>query len=234
MCQNLGIWCSDGDYSSFNLPLIQAACAFAVLEYFFGPFFSFIATILCIVVFAQYKDKTTDPTVYNVLISMSIINTVLQIVGIAMTISGGTNFCYYDPYGYGYNYYYYGYYGYGYVTLCDPGTLIAGVVIWFITMFSFGIVRAVYIFDLSNKINAYLIRPHQGTDVIVVQQDQQQPQQQTVVTTTQQVSQPYVMTQQPGVQYVMTQQQGGVYAQPQGGMMVQQQQPVQYMVPMQQ
>jgi len=218
MCQIVGLWVSnDDDYDHFNLQLVQSACAFAVLEFFLGPFFGIIATILCICIFALYKDKTSDPTVYNVLLSMSILNTVLQIVGIAIFGSSLGTFCAYNPYygdyiyNGGYNGGYNGDYdnnyndGYTYYTICPYayGQLIAGSCVWFLVLFTFGIVRTVYVFDLNNKIITYKERPRAQ---IVVVQGGQVPQQGGMQPT-------YVYTQQ----VVQQQQQPIPYGMPQQG-----------------
>jgi len=177
----------DEDYDSINFPLIQAACAFCVLQFFF-PFMGLIGHILCVVVFAIYSGRASNKVPWNVLISMAILTFIGGFVGeivfvlayVAVfncVLLAGTN-----------------YFGGGdQVTQCVDDVGFTGVgwaMIWI--GFVFAIVETVYIFDLHNAIRNHRF-PMVSPQVIVVAQSQ--PIETVVQTTT--VQQPVMM--QPGM-----------------------------------
>jgi len=148
MCIDLAKWANeDSQYSTFNFPLIQAAAAFAIIEFFF-PFLHIVGTGLCIAIFVLYREKTDDQKGYIIILSISIVDSVLQLTGWIVFIASES--CAVNAV---------------LNSLLDPtdseaalaaclGGVYAGVIIFVITLFSFGIVRAIYVFDLLFKVQA--------------------------------------------------------------------------------
>jgi len=212
MGQSAGKWAdNDQDLLGFNFPLIQAACAFAVLQ-FFVPFMGLIASILCICVFGKYKSYASVPNAYNVLIAMAILALIFFVVGEGMWIAGYAilSGCIYNALYYNSGSLYYA----TQVLNCTEATATLTAIGWVLTVIglAMAITECVFIFDLHNSI-LRVRNGGGGTQVVIVTQQQPQQQQQVVTQTT--------TVQQPGM----------VYASPVMGQPMMVQQPV-YQPPM--
>jgi len=234
MGQSAGKWAdNDPDLLNFNFPLIQAACAFCVMQ-FFIPFMGLIGSILCICVFAKYRHYVSIQNAYNVLIAMACISLAIFTVGEAMWVIAYAQMsaCLAYIYTQAYNGSPSGLYGGAQSALdCTLQFTTLATIGWILTVIglAMAITETVFIFDLHNAILRQR-NPGVGPQVVIVTQQAPQPQvvQQTTTTVQQPqmvyaspVAQPMMMQQQP-----MMMQQQPMMMQQQQPMMVQQQQPM--------
>jgi len=224
MGQSAGKWAdNDPDLLNFNFPLIQAACAFCVMQ-FFIPFMGLIGSILCICVFAKYRHYVSIQNAYNVLIAMACISLAIFTVGEAMWVIAYAQMsaCIAYILNQAYNGSPSGLYGGAQSVLdCTIQFTTLATVGWILTVIglAMAITETVFIFDLHNAILRQR-NPGSGPAQVVIV-TQQAPQPQVVQQTTTTVQQPQMVYASPVAQPMMMQQQPMmVQQQP---MMVQQQ-----------
>jgi len=230
MGQSAGKWAdNDQDLLGFNFPLIQAACAFCVMQ-FFVPFTGLIGTILCIAVFAKYHAYASNKAAYNVLLSMAIICLFIFTVGEFLWIIAYVQMSACISYVLGqigtgtptgaYN---------GAQTIFDCTNLFTtlATIGWILTVIglAMAITETVFIFDLHNTI-LRVRSPGAPAQVVIVTQQAPAPQPQVVQQTTTTTMQPQMVYASPVGQPMMVQQGQPMMMQQGQPMMMQQGQPM--------